>query len=402
MPRYSYTAKISPLKVIQGTIEAESEQDAVNKLGRMGYFPTIIEPEVRLAAKYQFFSFRKVSNKDIVILTRQLSTLLDSGVNIMNALDIASSQTGNEYLKAVLLDVAASIKDGKSLSDSLKNHPQLFSNIYSSMIKAGEISGNLHITLKDLADFLEKEEDFRSSVRAALTYPVFVLAVGALTIAVLLGFVIPRLVVMFEDMGQALPLPTRILISISSAFHHYWWLILSGLAISVFFLKRMFLSPQGRILRDKIKTRLFVIGPLILKAEVGHLMRALSLLSSGGVNIIVSLDTAASLINNQILKQEVQKFKERISEGSSLSKCLKEAKFFEPFAVNIIRVGEEAGNLGKSFLRIADDYEKEVDRSLKVLTRLLEPVIILIIGLIVGFIVLAMLLPIFEINFMAR
>lgn len=402
MPRYTYSAKTGPLETIRGIIEAESEQDALDKLGKMNYFPTAIEPEAKFTTGNFPFLNHKISNKDIVLSTRQLSTLLDSGVNIMNALNITSGQVANPHLKSILLNTMNSIKDGKSLSESLKAYPQVFPRVYPAMIKAGEVSGKLHLTLKDLADYLENEEDFKNSVRAALTYPVFVLVVGILTVAVLLGFVIPRLTVMFENMGQDLPLPTKILVAVSSVFQRYWWLVIAGFAACVFLLKQIFSSPGGKIFADKIKPRIFIVGPLILKEEAGHLMRALSLLNAGGVNIIFSLEVASSLINNQVLKQEVLKFRKKIAEGSSLSRCFREAQFFEPFAVNIITVGEESGNLGKSFQRIADSYSKEVERSLKILTRLLEPIIILIIGLVVGFIVLAMLLPIFEINFMAK
>jgi len=402
MPRYTYIAKSQPNKTIQGDIEAESEQDAINKLTKMGYFPISVGAESLSFDKRSALSFGKISNREIVLFTRQASSLIESGVNILNSFNIILRQTTNKYLKAILNDIISKIKDGKSLSESLAQHPDLFPNLYTSMVHSGEVGGTLEQTLKRLADFLEKEEEFKNSVRAALTYPTFVFAVSVLTVIILLGFVIPRLVTMFEDMGQILPLPTRILIGISGFLRSYWWFILAIIAILVFLLNRFYRNPQGRILWDGFQLKLVIIGEITLKTEISRLSRTLSLLLSSGIPIIYSLDISTSILGNQILKLEVQKIKDQISGGLSFSQALKDSKLFPIFVTNIVIVGEESGILEKSLLRIADDYEKETDRTLKTLTRLLEPVIILVMGLIVGFIVVSMLLPIFQINLIAR
>lgn len=402
MSRFIYTAKFNPQKTIQGDIEAESEQDAINKLNKMGYFPISVKAKELFLEKQGIWRFWKVPNKDIVIFTRQLSSLIESGVNILDSFNIVSNQTPNKYLKAVLNDVASKIKDGKSLSESLSTHPYLFSNLYTSMIHSGEVGGNIEQALKRLADFLEKEEEFKNSIRTALTYPFFVFSVSALTVIILLGFVIPRLVSMFEDMGQVLPLPTKILINVSGFLRGYWWLILAFIFVSIPLLKRLYYKPQGKALLDKFRLKLPILGIIVLKTEVGRLMRTLSLLLSSGIPIVYSLDISISVLENQILKLEVQKFKERIADGLSFSECLSGSKLFPVFVTNIVMVGEETGALEMSLMRIADGYEKEVDRSLKALTRILEPAIILIMGLIVGFIVLSMLLPIFQINLIVR
>lgn len=402
MPRYKYTAKPEPRKTIQGDIEAESEQDAINKLSKMGYFPISVETEDFSLYKRSVLSFSKVSNRDIVLFTRQLSSLIESGVNILNGLNIITNQTTNKYFKAILNDVMSKIKDGRPLSESLSQHPNLFSSLYTSMINSGEAGGILEQTLKRLADFLEKEEEFKNSIRAALTYPIFVFFVGVLTVIVLLGFVIPRLVTMFEDMGQILPLPTRILIGMSGFLRVYWWIILAIMAISVFLLRRFHRSPEGKVLWDSFKLKLAIWGQITLKSEISRLMRTLSLLLSSGVTILSSLDISTLVVENQILKLDVQKFKKDISSGSSLSRCLKGSKLFPDFVTSVVTVGEETGTLEKALMRIADDYERDVDSALKTLSRMLEPVIILVMGLIVGFIVLSMLLPIFQINLIVR
>lgn len=403
MPRYSYIAKSQPHKTIQGDLEAESQQDAVNKLTRMGYFPVSVEIENLSALESRgILGLGKISNKDIVLFTRQLSSLIESGVNILTAFNIISNQITNKSFKAVLNDSIGKIKDGMPLSESLAHYPNLFSGLYTSMIHSGEIGGTLEETLKRLADFMEKEEEFKNSLAAALTYPLFVCVVGVLTVITLLTFVIPRLVTMFEDIGQILPLPTRILIGVSSALRSYWWLILAIIVILVFSLRRFNQKKEGRLFLDRLKLKTKIFWEIILKTEIARLMRTMSLLISSGLPPVYSLDISISVINNQVLKLELEKFKDQISNGSSFSTCLRGSRLFPAFVTNVVAVAEESGTLEKSFMRIAEDYERDVDRSLKALSRLLEPIMILVIGLVVGFIVLSMLLPIFQINLIAR
>ena len=402
MPTYTYIAKSTPQQSIKGNIEAESEQEAINKLTKMGLFPISVSIQNLTLDKTRGLSLKKISNRDVVIFTRQLSTLIASGVNILNGLNIVANQTPNKYFKTILNDAINKIKDGRSLSKSLSIYPYIFSNLYTSTIHSGEVGGHIEVSLNRLADFLEKTEEFKNSIRASLAYPFFVLIVGVATIVILLGFVIPRLVTMFEDMGQILPLPTRILIGLSGFLRTFGWLILGMIILSIFLLRRFRRTWRGKILWDNFKLKLIILGKILLRSEVSRLMRTLSLLLSSGITIIYSLDISISVIENQILKLEVQKFKDKISNGLSFSQCLKDSKLFPPFVTSIITVGEETGTLEKSLLRIADDYEREVDRSLKNLARLLEPMIILVMGLIVGFIVLSMLLPIFQINLIVR
>jgi type II secretory pathway component PulF len=226
--------------------------------------------------------------------------------------------------------------------------------------------------------------------------------VGVLTVVILLGFVIPRLVTMFEDMGQALPLPTKVLITVSSGLRTYWWLIIALIGIAVFLYRRAVSSTQGKALMDNLKLKIIILGDIVLKTQISRLFRTLSLLLSSGVSIVSSLDLATSVVENQVIKEEMLKFKEQIRSGESLSRCLKGSRVFPEFATNIIGVGEETGALEKSLKQVADDYERQVDQSLKNISRLVEPAIILVMGLIVGFIVLSMLLPIFQINLIVR
>jgi len=402
MPRYTYKAKPEPNKTVSGYIEAESEQDAINKLTRMGHFPISVKYETLALEKKGGIAMRKIPKRDIAAFTRQLSTLIESGINILNAFNIISGQAINKNLGVILNDISGRIKEGSSLSESLELFPGVFSSMYCAMVRTGETSGDLKNTLKRLADYIEAEEEFRNSLRSAMVYPFFIFAVSALTVVVLLVFVIPRLVVMFRDMGQALPLPTRMLIGISDFLRDYWWIIIGGIFIIVFFLRRMYKSPKGRLSWDNFRLKAAFFGEVTLKAEVARLMRTLSLLLSSGITITTALDISASVLDNQVLKKEMLKFKEQISSGSSLYQAFKDSKLFPELVVNIISVGEETGALDKSLMNVAVDYEREVDRTLKDFIRLLEPVIILVMGLIVGFIVISMLLPIFQINLTVR
>ncbi|MCK9614259.1 MAG: type II secretion system F family protein [Candidatus Omnitrophica bacterium] len=401
MPKYIYTAKSNPGELMQSVIDVESEQAAINKLLEMGYFPVSVKPENSYLDKQKSY-FKKVSRKDLVIFTRQLSSLIESGVNILDSLNIVTNQTSNKYFKAVLTDVSVKIKDGKSLSESLNLYDNIFSNLYTSIIHSGEASGNLEKVIKSLAEFFEKDEEFRASLRASLTYPLFIAVVGVLTVSVLMGFVIPKLVTMFEDLGQALPIPTKILINVSVFFTHYWWIIFAVIFLVIFSLQRAVKTNQGKLFIDRFKLKIPMAGEIVLKSEIARLSRTLSLLISSGLAVVSALNVTIAIIGNQILKNELEKFKKQITDGLSFSKCLNGSKLFPSFVTNIVAVGEEGGSLEKSLMRVADEYERDVDRSLKAISRLIEPVIILVMGVVVGFIVLAMLLPIFQINLTAR
>ncbi|MDD5584732.1 MAG: type II secretion system F family protein [Candidatus Omnitrophica bacterium] len=402
MPKFIYTAKSEPHKTIQGQLEASSEQEAINILQQQGYFPLSLQTNSDVGNVDNSQRRHTVKKKDVVLFTRQLSSLIESGVNILQSFAIVGGQTPDKYFKAVISDVARNIKDGKSLSESLSQYRHIFSALYTAIIHAGETSGKLEIALKRLTEFLEKQEEFKNSVRASLAYPAFVLLVGMLTIIVLVVFVIPRLSTMFEDMGQALPFATRMLLGISGVLTNYWWLFCAGIFTVIFVLRRFCRSSQGKSTVDAIKLKIPVIGEIFLKTDVGRFAQTLSLLIGSGIPVVTALEVSTQLVANGLLKSELQKFKVQITTGASFSQCLSESKLFPAFVANIVHVGEEGGSLEKSLLRIGDEYEKEVDRFLKTFTRLLEPVIIVIMGLVVGFIVLAMLLPILQINLIVK
>jgi type II secretory pathway component PulF len=403
MPRYIYTARPSPQKIIQGNIEAESPQDALNRLAKSGYFPLSLEEQTPYLYKQAPWQFgKRVTRQDIAIFTGQLSALLESGVNILNGLNIISNQTANRYLKAVINDMIAKVKDGHALSESLSYYQYLFSNLYISTVRIGETSGTIESSLKRLSSFLDKEEDFKNAVLQALTYPLIVFTVGVLTVIILIGFVVPKLMTIFEEMGQLLPLPTRILIFSSGLLREGWWLILLLISFSLFLFLRWKKTAKGSLLWDSLKLKTLFLGEIILKTELSRLTHTLALLLSSGITIVYALDITRQALDNQVIKLHLETFKTRISNGARLSQCLKETSLFPDFVTNILTVGEETGTLEKALVRVRDEYEKDVQRKLMTLSRLLEPLIILLMGLVVGFIVLSMLLPVFQINLMAK
>ena len=401
MPIFFYKAKLSPQELISGHIEAQTEQEATNRLIKMGYFPISVQEASQFSAPRRLF-LKRLSTWDLHIFTHQLSSLINSGLTLLKALDTILGQTQNKYLKSILTDVISKIKDGKSLSEALGNYPDVFSNLYISMLKAGEVGGNLDEVLRRLEVYSQSEQELKSTIKGALAYPIFIAVVGVATIFILVGFVIPRLVVMFEDMGEILPLPTRILIATAGLLKSYWWFILSAIFIITFIIVRRFKNPEGRAGIDRLSLKFPFISEIIQKVEISRFSRTLATLLSSGIDIIPALEISRGVINNVIIKQEIKRFQNEIHESGSFSHSLKNSKFFPVFVTNIVSIGEEAGALEKSLLQVSDEYSRDIERTLKTLTRLLEPAMILIMGLIVGFIVISMLLPIFQIDLLAR
>lgn len=406
MPRFVYKAKKSPKEIIEGKIEAQDAKDAVMKLRQMAIYPIFVESEESLAQSKKgsrFFQFKKgVSLSDISIYTRQLSNLLDSGMTLVNALEVLIQQTQNPLLIEATKDIKADIKDGISFSLALSKHPNIFPHIYTNMVKSGEVGGMLDEVLSRLSDFAEADEQMLSKIRTSLAYPALMAFVGAVTIFILLSFVAPRLITMFSDLGEALPLPTIILMKISSFFAAFWWLVLLAIVLVYTSLIRWLKTREGKKIFDGFKLNSPLLGHFVKVSEFARLNRTLGTLIRNGVPLVEALDVLSKTVDNDIIAEELANARKGIIDGLSLSKSMKRAKVFSPMMVNMISVGEESGSLENALFKIADSYDKEVDRTIKVFTTLLEPSIILALGVVVGFIVIAMLLPIFQINLLVK
>jgi len=404
MAQFFYKAKKGPGDILEDVIEAESRSQALSKIESLGYFLIELKEQSQAESGKNPFAqlSQKVALKDLAIFTRQLSDLLGAGLTILNALEVLSQQAENKRLKVVCRDMVHFIKDGGTFSDALNQYPKIFSSLYVAMAQAGEVGGMLEPVLNRLADFSEAEEDLKTKVRSALAYPLLMGFVGAGTIIVLLTFVIPKLVGMFEDMGQALPLPTQLLVNISGFLTDFWWLIAGIVAGLIFTIKRRVSTPEGKLVFDKIKISLFLIGPLVKKVEIARLVRTLSALLSNGVPMLQALQVSGKIIENEVLKQDIGRIAKEVSDGADFSAALKSNPIFPVFVSNMITVGEKGGQIEKALVKVAEAYEREIDRATGTLTSLLEPIMILVMGSIVGFIVVSMLLPIFQINLMAR
>ncbi len=399
MPVFSYKAKHGPEKVISGVIEAESQAIALSRLDKMGYFVLSIGAgKEKTGFRSSLGIFQRIGLKHINLFTRQLSDLLDAGVPLLESIAILSKQADNALLGAVLDRIHADIKDGKSLSESLAGYPKIFSPLYINMVASGETGGILESVLARLADFYEKEEEIKSKIKSALSYPMFMFFAGAGTIIVLLTFVIPKLVVMFEDMGQKLPLPTQILVSSSNFIVKFWWAPIAIMFLIIILFKRLKNTKEGGLIIDRWKLAIPLVGKLVQKIEVSRFSRTLATLLENGVPILQSLNIVKNTITNKAISGEIEIAAKDVSEGNKLAASLGKGLWIPDFATNMIAVGEESGALEKTLLKISDTYARQVDRTTKTLTSLLEPAMILIMGSIVGFIVISMLLPIFQIN----
>ena len=401
MAKFIYQAKKGPQEKVSGVLEAKSQSQAITLIEENGLFPISVEEIEERRSGVGSMALRRIRFQDVTIFTRQFSNLIEAGLTISQALKVLTQQTLNPAFKSVILGIDEQIKDGATLSEALCRYPKQFSQFYCAVVKAGELGGALETVLNRLADFSEQEEKIRADIVASLTYPALIASVGAITVYALLTFVVPKITSMFEEMDQALPFATQTLIAVSKMFQAYWWLMLL-IGVALIFIVKRAKSNAESLLWDKSILQLPVIGAIIQKSEMAHFVRTLSLLFESGVAILIALEAVSNTMTNNAIKAEIRKIAQDIKDGSSLSIAVKKSAYFPAYVANIISVGEEAGTLEKSLKRIAVSYEQEISRLMRTLTSLLEPVMILLMGLVVAFIVVAMLLPIFQINLMAK
>jgi len=406
MPKFIYKAKKNPKEVIEGEITADNKNIAIQKVSRMGYYLLSIkeEKEEAVSPGENINIFReKVGLVDISNFTRQLSDLLESGLTIVHALDVLYNQTESKKFKRIILDIKNFCIDGNPLSSALARHPKVFSNLFVSMVKSGETGGVLGTILIRLADFNDKQLEMQTKLKSALAYPILMSFVGCITIIVLFTFVIPKMMAMFSDLGQNLPLPTQILIGITNIIRNYWWLVISVIVFLFFVFRRVYKTGEGKYRIDGLKLKIPLFGNLFKKVEIAGLSRTLATLLNNGVPILESLNVVSEAIDNAVIKDEIIKAASSVKDGSNMASGFsKKGSVIPPLVINMIAVGEEGGQLEKALFKIAEGFERESDTAMKVMMSLLEPVLILVLGAIVGFVVISMLLPIFEIDFLAR
>jgi len=396
MPKYSYKAK-KGIETIEGIVEAISQTQAISELEAKGLLPVRVELQHR-AQSTQRIAQKRISSRDINTFTRQLASLIKSKVQLVRALEILSRETQNLRLKKIVSDLRDEVKDGSQLSQSLGKYPKYFSRVYVNMIASGEKGGLLQNILLRLAEFADKEEEIKSKIRAALAYPLLMLIMGIMTVFVMITFVMPKIISLFSGMNATLPLATRILISISNFARSYWYWGVLLIGLFIFLFKRLHFAKKRIIPLEKIKLHLPLLGKYILMREIARFCRTLSILINNGIPIRDAIDVTLSTLASRALEEELKVVSKDLASGLTVAKSLSKISFFPGFVISLIGVGEEAGRLDEALLEVATSYERQLDEQMKVMSSLIEPLMILAIGLVVGFIVISMLLPIFQIS----
>lgn len=402
MPRYRYHARRDNGETVEGVVDADNQDEAVEKISASNCFPTKIE-EVDVSPSGSTGRGRsgRISSKDITNFSRQLASLLRAGVPLLHGLDVISEQSTRAGLKGMLEGITTSIKEGASFSAALGQYPEVFPSLYVAIVRAGETSGTMEESLTRIADYRRKQEQLVARVRTALVYPVLMAAVGVGVTVFMLVYVLPRLAGIFEGLDQELPLPTRIVLGVSSTLQMYWPWILAALCAAALAMGTGGRTELRRLVFDRLKLKLPLLGGFFLKVELARFSRTMEILIRSGIPILAAIRTASSVLDNGLIREELKRTGESLEQGGSFGRSLKSSPLFTPFMTSMIIVGEESGRLDESLAEVADSYERDTDDAVATSTALLEPLMILIVGSVVGFIVVAMLLPIFELDMAA-
>jgi type IV pilus assembly protein PilC len=395
MPMFEYTARNATTGQIQkGQLDVPTKDEVSTYLRKN----RLILVNVREAPKQIKLSFggQRVKTRDIVIFTRQFATMINAGLPLVQSLNILAAQTENKTLQTVTRAVVYDVESGNTLADAFSKHPKAFTQLYVNMVAAGEAGGILDTILLRLATFLEKNDALMRKVKGAMVYPAVIITVAFVAIAVLLIFVIPTFQNMFASASLELPLPTRIVIGMSNFLIHYWWAMLAVIGGIVFAIRQYYGTPPGRKQLDGMLLKAPVLGDVIRKSAVSRFTRTLGTLVSSGVSILEGLEITAKTAGNQVVHDAVMESRNSIAGGDTIAGPLERSKVFPPMVISMIAVGEQTGGLDEMLSKIADFYDEEVDVAVSALLSLMEPAMIVILGVIVGGMVVAMYLPIFD------
>ena len=403
MPQFEYKVKKGPGDVTTGVMEAESQRAVVSQLRDMGFFPISVEeyagPEKKDVLKQAFI---RVKLKDRNVFFRQLANLIESGMPIVRALNTLREQTENPKMSEIIEELRESVQKGSDFAEALEKHPKVFPPMYTNLVRAGETGGSLEDSLWRLVAFGEQDEELRGKAFSAMVYPIFLFVIGTSAIFILVSFVFPKFIVIFEDFGSSLPLPTIIVMAICEFMGSFWWAVLLVMGGIGYSFMRYARSEGGRARLDKQWLRLPVVGGVIQRYEMAKFARTLGTLFDNGVPVLSALRITADTLSNSAIAEEVMYVQGRVTEGESISDGLSNCQHFPPLVVNMIAIGEETGRLGSVTKRIADAYDMEVDRAVKSMTALLEPIMIVIMGVIIGGLVISMLLPMLTLSAQIR
>ena len=402
MALFQYRAADYSGKVVEGVMDADAENGVVARLHDMGFVPLRIaassEAAGRSGAAVSLFLHRKVSEKALLHFTQELSTLLTAGLPLDRSLSVLANLVEGQEFKKIISRLLEEVRAGKSLGSAMAEHSDVFPKLYINMIRAGETGGVLDGVLRHLSEYLERSIALKEDLKSALTYPVVLAAVATISLIVLFIYVIPKFAVIFKDINQALPLPAAMLIGFSNALNQYGWialLFIVFMAIGIAFYVR---SPEGRFQWDRWRLNLWVVGHLMRQLEVARFARTLGALLKGGVPLLDALGTVQGVVGNRLIARAIAQVQVRVREGKGMVAPLTESGLFPPLALHMIAVGQETGRLEAMLANVAEHFDQEVKRATKRLTALLEPALIVGMGLIIGLIVISMLMAIFSIN----
>ncbi|HEX9639641.1 MAG TPA: type II secretion system F family protein [Acidobacteriota bacterium] len=394
MPNYSYRGQGPGGKALKGVMVAANKNAVVAALRKQRIVVTSIKERGKEISLPKLGG--RVRLKELAIFTRQLSVMIDAGLPLVQCLEILGSQQTNKFFQSVLFKVRSDVEAGSTFTDALRQHPAVFNELFCSLIAAGEVGGILDAILQRLAMYIEKSIKLRRAVRSALIYPTAVITIASLVVAIILWKVIPTFAALFAGLGAQLPLPTRIVIAISQFFAKFFLFMLGGAILLMIAMSRYYRTPRGRRMVDRMLLRLPVVGLILRKIAVARFCRTLGTLTSSGVPILDGLNITAHTAGNAIVEDAIRVTRKGVEEGKTLAEPLRDTEVFPPMVVQMISVGEQTGELDTMLSKIADFYEDEVDASVENLISLLEPLMILFLGVVIGGIVISMYLPLFD------
>ncbi|MFN3484731.1 MAG: type II secretion system F family protein [Planctomycetota bacterium] len=405
MPQFTYKAKKDDGSIVTGVLQAESERGALDSLGRMGVFPlelSSLREEEAAAAPAARRVRRRARAGDVALFTRQLGDLLKAGVPVNRALRTLTEQTSNQEFSGIVAELEKAVSSGSSLHEALGKFPRLFPPLYTSMVRAGEAGGFLEDALRRLASFLEKDQELRSRIASALAYPALLIVIGTFAVGFLMVFFIPRFSEIFKKLGDDLPVPTQIVMAASGFLRDGWPFLLGSLAFAMLLGRRAARTRRGRRILDRLRLRAPLFGDVVRKSAVARFARTLGTLLKSGVPILEALSISKEALGNEVLRDDVDEAAAGVRQGRSLAEILRRSRSFPPMVTDMIAVGEETGNLDEVLIQVADSYDTQVDRSVRVFVALFEPALLVLMAALVGFVVISMLLPVFSLSSMIR
>jgi len=400
MPMFKYRSATRDGKISEGSLEAPSRTDAVRMIQATGSIPLHVAGKglsFQMDIKLPGFGSR-ITQKDLVIFTQEFYTLIRAGLPLDRSLTILAEISEKKRFSDIIREILSKVEGGDSLADAMEEYPKAFPKLYTSMVRTGEAGGVLDVVLKRLEEYMARLQELKENIISALVYPSLLVTVGTFSMVILMAFVIPKFESIFESVGQSLPLSTTILLLVSNVIRFYWWVILLLLLGCFMGIRYYFRTENGRFMLDRLKLGAPIIGSLAQKIETARFARTLGTLMNSGVPFLQALRIVKDVLQNRVISSALDKVTSQVRGGKGIAAPLIQSKLFPPLALHLIQVGEETGTLDQMLLQVADNYDREFQNAVKRIIALMEPVMILVVALMIGFIVVSMLSAIFSIN----